>query len=407
LAGHGGAVGAGVETAARKVVVPPALTTGGGGGTGTDVVSGSDVVLGTDVVVVVASDGAGRKAVDSGGSAPEPRGPATATGGGRVAPQADDTTVMAAATAIATRRRGAKVIVSRAIVVVPIGSRSRQRRYRDPGQQSARHGVVAVVTLSAALVVAGCGATTSSHPPGAGAATAKAATTAVPTPKSVGTTPAPSTTASPVATSATTAKAAATPSTTTAGPPAFVASVSAVDAAELGATWHPGCPVGFDQLRLLRLGYWGFDGRSHVGTMVVNATVANAATAVFRALYDERFPIAEMVPEAAYGGDDNTAAAADDTSGFNCRDAVASGPPQWSVHAYGEAIDVNDVQNPYVEGSTIIPPAGVAYLDRSSLRPGMAVPGGELVHAFASVGWLWGGRWTSSPDYQHFSATGG
>jgi len=29
------------------------------------------------------------------------------------------------------------------------------------------------------------------------------------------------------------------------------------------------------------------------------------------------------------------------------------------------------------------------------------------VDAFASVGWAWGGRWTSSPDYQHFSATGG
>jgi hypothetical protein len=158
---------------------------------------------------------------------------------------------------------------------------------------------------------------------------------------------------------------------------------------------------------MLHMTYWGFDARAHPGTMVVNASVVVAVETVFRTLYQERFPIHEMVPVDAYDGSDNAAAAADDTSGFNCRDAVAPGPPQWSVHAFGEAIDVNDVQNPYVEGSTVIPPAGAAFLDRADVRPGMAVPGGQLVDAFASVGWQWGGRWTASPDYQHFSATGG
>jgi hypothetical protein len=73
----------------------------------------------------------------------------------------------------------------------------------------------------------------------------------------------------------------------------------------------------------------------------------------------------------------------------------------------GEAIDVNDVENPYVDGATVIPPAGVAYTDRGEVRPGMAVPGGELIAAFAAVGWQWGGRWAATPDYQHFSKTGG
>jgi hypothetical protein len=141
--------------------------------------------------------------------------------------------------------------------------------------------------------------------------------------------------------------------------------------------------------------------------MVVNAAVVSDVITVFRTLYDERFPIAEMVPQDVYGGNDNAAAAADDTSGFNCRAAVAPGPPQWSVHAYGEAIDVNDVQNPYVDGVTVIPPTGAAYLIRTDIRPGMAEAGGDLVRAFASVGWFWGGRWTGSPDYQHFSLTGG
>src|SRR5262249_47471411 len=99
--------------------------------------------------------------------------------------------------------------------------------------------------------------------------------------------------------------------------------------------------------------------------------------------------------------------AADNTSAFNCRFAVATGPKHWSAHAYGEAIDVNTIENPYREGGSVLPPAGRRYLDRSDVRPGMAVPGGVLVQAFASVGWLWGGRWTGSPDYQHFSSTGG
>jgi hypothetical protein len=180
-----------------------------------------------------------------------------------------------------------------------------------------------------------------------------------------------------------------------------------VSAAQLGKTWHAGCPVDPSQLRLLGLSYWGFDNRPHVGTMVVNDSVAAAVIRVFSALYTAHFPLREMIPEAAYGGNDNAAAAADDTSGFNCRYAVAPGPPQWSVHAFGEAIDVNDVQNPYLDGTTIIPPSGIAYEDRSDVRPGMAVAGGTLVDAFASVGWLWGGRWSGSPDYQHFSSTGG
>jgi hypothetical protein len=99
--------------------------------------------------------------------------------------------------------------------------------------------------------------------------------------------------------------------------------------------------------------------------------------------------------------------AADNTSAFNCRYAVAPGPKQWSVHAYGEAIDVNTVENPYLEGGVVMPAAGRRYLDRSRYRAGMAVAGGTLVEAFAAAGWQWGGRWSGSPDYQHFSLTGG
>ena len=189
--------------------------------------------------------------------------------------------------------------------------------------------------------------------------------------------------------------------------PPFSHSVSRVTPADLPHSWHRGCPVGPASLRRLRLSYWGFDGRAHTGALIVNAKAVGALTRVFSRLYAARFPIRRLRPIDAYGGSDERSLDADNTAAFNCRYAVASGPKRWSVHAYGLAVDVNPVENPYVEGGRVHPRAGRAYLDRSRYRRGMAVRGGLLVRAFADVGWQWGGRWSGSPDYQHFSATGG
>lgn len=190
-------------------------------------------------------------------------------------------------------------------------------------------------------------------------------------------------------------------------PPPFAASIARVTPAQVRYSWRPGCPVGPAELRRVRLAYWGFDGRRHLGALVVRDRVARQVVVVFRRLYRERFPIRRMRPVDAYRGSDPRSMAADNTSAFNCRYAVATGPRRWSVHAYGEAIDVDPVENPYLEGGAVRPAAGKRYLDRARARPGMAVPGGTLVTAFAAVGWQWGGRWSGSPDWQHFSATGG
>jgi D-alanyl-D-alanine carboxypeptidase len=189
--------------------------------------------------------------------------------------------------------------------------------------------------------------------------------------------------------------------------PPFAHSVSRVTAAQLPYSWHRGCPVAPAQLRRVRLSYWGFDGRAHTGAVVVNASAVGDVVRVFRRLYGARFPIRRLRPIDAYRGVDERSLAADNTAAFNCRYAVAPGPKRWSVHAYGLAIDVDPVENPYVLNGRVHPRAGRAYLNRSRVRPGMAVPGGLLVRSFAGVGWQWGGRWPGSPDYQHFSATGG
>ena len=171
-----------------------------------------------------------------------------------------------------------------------------------------------------------------------------------------------------------------------------------------GTSWRPGCPVPLRDLRLLTLSIWGFDGRALTGRLVVHRDVARELVSTFHDLYDRRFPIRRMVPVDAYGGSDFRSIEADNTSAFNCR--YVDGTTRWSEHAYGRALDINPIENPYVSGGRTSHRASVPYLDRSRRRAGMAYEGAALVRAFDRLGWGWGGRWSGSKDYQHFSASG-
>jgi hypothetical protein len=152
------------------------------------------------------------------------------------------------------------------------------------------------------------------------------------------------------------------------------------------------------------MSHWGYDGKVRNGKLVVAAVRAGAVTEVFQTLYEERFPIERMEMVEEYGGDDNASMAANNTSAFNCR--PVTGGSSYSEHSYGHAIDINPLVNPYVKGSTVLPPGGVPYVDRSKDAAGMIHAGDEVVTAFNRIGWVWGGTWTSLKDYQHFSATG-
>jgi poly-gamma-glutamate synthesis protein (capsule biosynthesis protein) len=171
----------------------------------------------------------------------------------------------------------------------------------------------------------------------------------------------------------------------------------------------PGCPVPLKDLRYLRLPYVGFDGRVRSGEMVVHKDFAEEVTEVFERLYDTRWPIRRMRLVDDYWGDDERSMAANNTSGYNCR--RVAGSHAWSAHAYGAAIDINPVQNPYVIGSSVWPPAGRRFvaIDRSGLTrvpPGVIRAGDVVVQSFTRIGWEWGGEWSTSKDYQHFSTDG-
>ena len=140
---------------------------------------------------------------------------------------------------------------------------------------------------------------------------------------------------------------------------------------------------------------------------MIAAAQADAVVTVFRKLYAAKFPIERMELVSEYGGDDDKSMAANNSSGFNCR--TVAGTTRWSQHSFGAALDLNPVQNPYVVGAEVMPPAGQKYADPAARRAavkGLITPDSATVRAFRAAGWDWGGDWTGSKDYQHFSASG-
>ena len=159
------------------------------------------------------------------------------------------------------------------------------------------------------------------------------------------------------------------------------------------------------QLRYLRISYWGFDHRAHLGEMVVNASaVWHLSTRSLRCS-PRGFRFVACASSTATA--EATTTRSRRTTPRRSTVAAATGSSRWSEHAYGLAIDINPIENPYVYASgTTTPHASVPFLDRSNVRPGMAVPGGVLVRAFDAIGWGWGGRWPRPTDFQHFSVDG-
>jgi hypothetical protein len=158
-----------------------------------------------------------------------------------------------------------------------------------------------------------------------------------------------------------------------------------------------------DRLRQVNFSYFGFDDQLHDdGRLVVMDVAADHVLQIFNALRDKHFRIAKAKLMENYDGDDDASMADDNTSAFN--DRTIKGSASQSLHAYGLAIDLNPLQNPFVArgGKTaqVEPTAGGEYLDRSNPRNGMAE---SVIEIFADHGFLiWGGRWRNPIDYQHF-----
>ena len=164
---------------------------------------------------------------------------------------------------------------------------------------------------------------------------------------------------------------------------------------------------GRGDLSLLSIPHLDFCGKEQLGEMIVAKSVAADVLSVFSELKWIGFPIASMRLIDRFDGDDFASMTANNTSAFNCRTVM--GGSRLSEHAYGTAIDINPIQNPYVSGEHVLPESGwrfAASPGRRRSEPGLIVSGGPVVAAFARIGWKWGGEWSALKDYHHFSQSG-
>ena len=174
-----------------------------------------------------------------------------------------------------------------------------------------------------------------------------------------------------------------------------------------GVSWPRGCPVALKDLRLITATHRTPDGGTATGQLIVHRDVARTVDElILKRLYEIGYPIRQMRPVDAYGGDDFASIEADNTSAFNCR--AATGSSNWSNHAYGYAIDLNPIENPWIENGRVFHTASKPFIDRTKRRsPLQILPNDRVVRIFAAAGWGWGGSWSGGTlDTQHFSVNG-
>ena len=151
-----------------------------------------------------------------------------------------------------------------------------------------------------------------------------------------------------------------------------------------------------EELELVNVSYYGFDGKLHSGQILVNKNVAEDIIEIFKVIRETKFPVEKVVPMVEYNWSDEKSMQDNNTSSFNYR--FLSGSKLLSMHASGLAIDINPKQNPYVKNGSNSPVGSTYELDEN----GTICSDSEIVKAFKEMGWSWGGDWKSLKDYQHF-----
>jgi hypothetical protein len=158
-----------------------------------------------------------------------------------------------------------------------------------------------------------------------------------------------------------------------------------------------------EKQRLVEVLYYSFDGKIHKGQLLIEARLVKDIQEVFRIALESKFPINSVIPishkrffKDGKWNDDGQSMVSNNTSAFNYR--VVTGGKTLSKHAYGFAIDINPVQNPYIKGNIVLP-AGAVY---DPVVPGTLTADSLIVKTFIRLGWTWGGNWKSLKDYQHF-----
>jgi len=149
--------------------------------------------------------------------------------------------------------------------------------------------------------------------------------------------------------------------------------------------------------RMAEVTYYSFDGLLHQGQIVVDMDLAEEVKEAFFIIKTTKFPIKSVIPfvDRRFMSEEEKAASTNNSSAFNYR--LMTDSDKLSSHAFGRAIDINPILNPFVKGEEVIP----LNAKRNISLPGTIVGDEEFVVYLKSKGWEWGGDWTDRKDYMH------
>lgn len=178
-----------------------------------------------------------------------------------------------------------------------------------------------------------------------------------------------------------------------------------------GKSYRENQDIGLQDLSYLLMLHYNYAGQIQVGEMIVNKAVAEDVRAIFQELFERQYPIQSMYLVDNYwqeGMDGTSADSAsidqNNTSAFNYR--IATDSAELSNHAYGRAIDLNPLQNPYVlfdEAGYPYPAYADLNADYLNRARGHEIDHDDLAYeVFLKYGFTWGGDWVNPIDYQHF-----
>jgi len=172
-------------------------------------------------------------------------------------------------------------------------------------------------------------------------------------------------------------------------------------------SWRQTCPVSLLDLRYINVNHLDFNGQTVSGEIIVHKDVADEVVNIFAELYEINYPIRQMRLVSDFKANDWQSIEADNTSAFNCR-PVTGNKKKWSKHAYGRAIDINPIENPYVSRKGYIShKASLKYKRRvhknnTYADKAVLLKNDKATKIFKKYGWSWGGDWRTIKDYQHF-----
>ncbi len=166
--------------------------------------------------------------------------------------------------------------------------------------------------------------------------------------------------------------------------------------------------ISYEELSYLHILHYDFNGELTEGELICNKAIAPDLVEIFYELYRNEYQLEKVRLIDEYDGDDTSSMEDNNTSCFNYR--KVEGSSSLSKHALGRAIDINPLYNPYVtynaDGSEHISPENAQdFADRSKSFPYKIDEDDLCYKLFTEHGFIWGGNWNSSKDYQHFQKT--